>query len=267
MKTRRSRATPKRKSSVDGSVYTWCRVSRDFNGVMYDGSVDSYDKKRQVWHVTFDDGDEEEIDHLELLTAIDAFKGEADEEHIGRRIVRIFDGKHFGATIDRYDAKERYWHALHDDGDEEELDHAEVLQARDLHYRTVTLKEHKETSTTKSLGAKISVSAAEKKQVAFVNPEDEIPVGGSPSPKRIVEEVVYEEVVEEIAGVSSQHVEEEAFEEEAATLAPRSKRMRWLLMLGGICVFACAGAGIVAPHFVLNLKSSVAIVDDAREEL
>ena len=263
MRTRRSRAAPKGKSSaVDGTVYTWCRVSREFNGVMYDGSVDSYDKKRQVWHVTFDDGDEEELGHVDLLIAMDAFKGEADEEHIGRRIVRIFDGKPFGATIDRYDAKERYWHALHDDGDEEELDHVEVLVAVDMHYRTVTLKEHKKTSNKKkSLGANVSVPAAETKQVAvdeFSNPEDEIPVGGSPSPKRLVEEVVYEEVVGDIVGVSS--VEE-------AALAPRSKRVRWILMLGGMCLFACAGAGLVSPHFRTTRKSLLATVGGARAEL
>lgn len=259
---RRSRTTPKKKSSIDGSVYTWCRVSREFNGVMYDGSVDSYDKKYQVWHVIFDDGDAEELDHTELLIAMDAFKGEGDEEHIGRRIVRIFDGKHFGATIDRYDPEERFWHALHDDGDEEELDHVELLEAEDLHYRTVTVKEHKKRSAKKkSLGAKFSVSAEQVATNAFVNP------GDSPSPTKVVEEVVFEEVVEEIDdGASSDPVEEGAFEEEA-TLAPRTKRTRWLLMLGGICLFACAGAGVVAPHFVLNHKSPVVNVDDAREEL
>lgn len=55
---------------------------------------------------------------------------------LGRRIARLFDGVKYFGTVDRYDGVEdglALWHTTHDDGDEEQLDFAELMTALQLH--------------------------------------------------------------------------------------------------------------------------------------
>ncbi len=45
------------------------KVAKKFGKKMYLGTIDKYDRKNLFWHVTYDDGDEEEIDRGDLCNA------------------------------------------------------------------------------------------------------------------------------------------------------------------------------------------------------
>jgi len=46
------------------------RVAKDFDGMMYHGSVDKYDSVHKLWHIRYDDNDDEDMNELELLKVI-----------------------------------------------------------------------------------------------------------------------------------------------------------------------------------------------------
>jgi RNA polymerase subunit RPABC4/transcription elongation factor Spt4 len=56
--------------------YVGKRVSRQFGSQICDGTVDKFDSRRRMWYIDYDwGGDIEEMDHCELLYAIDLFGG------------------------------------------------------------------------------------------------------------------------------------------------------------------------------------------------
>ena len=60
--------------------YVGKRVSRQFGSQICDGTVDKFDSRRRMWYIDYDwGGDVEEMDHCELLFAIDLFGGEKDD--------------------------------------------------------------------------------------------------------------------------------------------------------------------------------------------
>ena len=60
--------------------YVGKRVSRQFGSQICDGTVDKFDSRRRMWYIDYDwGGDVEEMDHYELLHAIDLFGGKKDD--------------------------------------------------------------------------------------------------------------------------------------------------------------------------------------------
>ena len=118
-------------TSVDSSKIG-SRISREFDSKIYHGTVDGHNPRRRLWHVTYDDGDAEELDRYELLSAIELFKGSTDVSYVGRRVSRKFGRKIYNGIVDKFDGTDRLWHITYGDGDAEELDHEELLFALDL---------------------------------------------------------------------------------------------------------------------------------------
>ena len=116
------------------SKYIGRRVSRAFGsqGQLYQGTIDSYDQIYDLWHITYDDGDAEEMDHVELLVAMDLFEGNGDRSYIGRRVSRAFGTQICDGTVDAFDSRRRMWTIAYDYGEVGEMDHRELLYALDL---------------------------------------------------------------------------------------------------------------------------------------
>jgi len=69
-------------NDVDNSAsHVGRRVSKKFGLKYYHGTVDKFDSLERLWHVTYDDGDEEELDREELLFAV----GKFDSLHNGKK--------------------------------------------------------------------------------------------------------------------------------------------------------------------------------------
>ncbi|KAL7546561.1 hypothetical protein ACHAWF_009888 [Thalassiosira exigua] len=68
-RTPRRSAKPPARDRDDGAAYVGRRISRDFDGAAYPGTVDRYDARAKLWHVKYDDGDEEELNRGELVEA------------------------------------------------------------------------------------------------------------------------------------------------------------------------------------------------------
>jgi len=78
------------------SRYIGRRVSKRFGRKMYHGTVDGADEDHRLWHVTYDDGDAEELDHEELLIAMDWYQrinNAHDDENDGSVQMRISRAK------------------------------------------------------------------------------------------------------------------------------------------------------------------------------
>ena len=54
-----------------GESYVGQRIAKDFDGDIYYGTVSKYFPKDRLWKIDYDDGDKEELDHEELLFALD----------------------------------------------------------------------------------------------------------------------------------------------------------------------------------------------------
>lgn len=140
--TRRSRrATPSRKkkktptkiSTAHGTSYVGSDIARTINNELYTGTVTNYYPRRSLWRVTYSDDDEEELNHLEVLHAINLAQNNEPTSHVGKRVARKFENVVYFGIIDKYDGKEKLWHVNFDDDDEEELEFEEVLFALDLY--------------------------------------------------------------------------------------------------------------------------------------
>ena len=103
-------------------------ISKEFDGKPFRGKVVGYDSKDNFFKVKYDDSDEEEMDHEELVQCMSAVKC-----HVGTVISKEFDGKPFRGKVIEYDAKEKLYKVQYEDGDEEEMDHEEVMQCMVIH--------------------------------------------------------------------------------------------------------------------------------------
>ena len=150
--TTTKRKTPKKtKATADGgTIYIGRRIAREFNGELYQGTVDSYrsngPRHHHLWHVKYDDDDEEELNRSELLLALDKFarnnnfvKDDDDKSapppppYVGRRISKKFGKEIYHGTVDGFDESNMLWKIAYDDGDAEEMGLKEVLFAMDLY--------------------------------------------------------------------------------------------------------------------------------------
>ena len=64
--------------------YIGHRVSREFGRKICDGTVDKFDSRRRRWKITYDYGEVGEMDHREILYAIDLFDGKDEAMPIER---------------------------------------------------------------------------------------------------------------------------------------------------------------------------------------
>lgn len=143
--TRRSRrATPSRKkktltkiSTAHGTSYVGSDIARTINNELYTGTITNYYPRRSLWRVTYTDDDEEELNHLEVLHAINLAQNNEPTSHVGKRVARKFENVVYFGNIDKYDGKEKLWHILFDDDDQEELEFEEVLFALDLYENSI----------------------------------------------------------------------------------------------------------------------------------
>lgn len=119
--------------SKKNNRYIGRRIAREFDGQgIYHGTVDGFDAVYDLYHIAYDDGDAEEMNHTELLFAMDLFQGNSDRSYIGRRVSREFGRKVCDGTIDKFDSRRRLWKVAYDYGEVGEMDHREVLYAMDL---------------------------------------------------------------------------------------------------------------------------------------
>ena len=86
----------------------------------------SHDDDVPIWHIRHEDGDEEDLEKYELETAM-----LASGDFVGMGIVRYFDGVPVRGIVTEYLPGEPFdlWHCRHEDGDEEDLEQYEVVQA------------------------------------------------------------------------------------------------------------------------------------------
>ena len=103
----------------NSSIYIGRKITREFDGELYHGTVDSVRTgNKMMWHVTYnDDGDQEELNRRELLFALDLHErlgdiidddddGDACRApfyYAGRRISKKFGRKIYQGTIDNFD--------------------------------------------------------------------------------------------------------------------------------------------------------------------
>ena len=105
----------------NSSIYIGRKITREFDGELYHGTVDSVrTDNNMIWHVTYnDDGDQEELNRRELLFALDLHERLGDNidddddddgdarrapfYYAGRRISKKFGRKIYQGTIDNFD--------------------------------------------------------------------------------------------------------------------------------------------------------------------
>lgn len=134
--TKKKEVAKSHEGSNNNEMYFGKSVIRQFEGQNRTGTVERYISKKEQWHITYDNGVGEDVKHGELLLGLDEFNGTKDSAHVGRtRVTRKFNSRPFDGIVDSFDEKERLWHIAFDDGDEEELDHIELLIAQDLYVR------------------------------------------------------------------------------------------------------------------------------------
>ena len=73
----------------DGKKYIGTRVGKLFDGAMYFGTVDNYSVDSALWHVVYDDGDDEEYDINDLETGIAEFRKWNLKSHTNRKSAPI----------------------------------------------------------------------------------------------------------------------------------------------------------------------------------
>lgn len=114
------------------NAYNSRRIAREFDGQIHHGTVDGFDAAYNLWHISYDDGDAEEMNHTELLFAMDLFEGNSDRSYVGRRVSREFGRKVCDGTVDKFDSRRSLWKIAYDYGEVGEMDHRELLYAVDL---------------------------------------------------------------------------------------------------------------------------------------
>ena len=127
----KSKSSKKNKVEIDGSYYINLKISKEFDNEIYQGTIDSYDHNRSLWHITYNDGDEEELNYAEILLGIHLANGNNATHYLGKQVLRSFGSEVYHGTVDKYDEKDGLWHVTFEDGDEEELDLEELLFALD----------------------------------------------------------------------------------------------------------------------------------------
>ena len=131
--------------------YVGRRISKEFedHGI-YHGTVDSFDAEYDIWHITYDDGDAEEMKLSELLLSMDFFQGKGGRSYIGHRVSRQFGSTICDGKISKFDYKQCRWEIAYNYGGVGEMDHQELLYARHLfHNKEIEVPEkpmHQQTS-------------------------------------------------------------------------------------------------------------------------
>ena len=116
----RRRKTPQ-KSRATSSInneghYVGKRIAREFDdNVIYHGTIDKYHPRRRLWSIKYDDGDAEELDHREVLLAIDLAEANTELSYVDKRCSRKFGRKVYHATVDKFDRRARLWHITFDE--------------------------------------------------------------------------------------------------------------------------------------------------------
>ena len=144
------------------------RAARVFDGEVTGGEIMRWNRKAALWHMVHDDGDEEDLELAEVKAALRLATKQAAQDprragagagaeggalpagaqkdgaavelqeggawstshaYVGKRAARVFDGEVTGGEIMRWNRKAALWHMVHDDGDEEDLELAEVKAA------------------------------------------------------------------------------------------------------------------------------------------
>lgn len=109
-------------------------------GAWYDGEVASYDAKDGLYFIRYEDGDEEELDMMEMKKQVVVVNDKEEKPNekpaawpIGTRIRKFFQeevhpdgGAWYEGEVTSFDAKHGYYFIRYDDGDEEELDSEEM---------------------------------------------------------------------------------------------------------------------------------------------
>ena len=130
---------------TEGHPFVGKKVRRLFNNVSgaVDGKITKYlpanGKQPALFHMVHDDGDEEDLEYVEAKEAINNAKegveGWVTEGHdfIGKRACRVFNGSNTLGTITAYlpahDDDPELFHIVHDDGDEEDVEHKDTKEA------------------------------------------------------------------------------------------------------------------------------------------
>lgn len=164
-----------------GIKYVGRRIALDLDGEIFEGTISRFNASSCHWNIIFDNGVAEEMDHVDLLLAMDLFQGNSDRSYIGLRVSRKFGSKICDGTIDRFDSRRRLWRIAFDYGDVGEvveMDHRELLYAIDLFEG----KEDEEPTESTNLQVHPSYCAKRKKyqnddddddvQLFFFNCED-----------------------------------------------------------------------------------------------
>lgn len=107
----------------------------DEHSSWYKGTIVAYDKRSHFYHIKYEDGDEEDLEHNEFEIVSD--KNEArpivpppdNAYKIGTRTKKFFEDHKsawYEATIVGYNRKTRLYKVQYDDGDCEDLEHIEI---------------------------------------------------------------------------------------------------------------------------------------------
>ena len=110
----RRRRTPQKSARTSGS-YVGKRIAREFDDEIYHGTIDTYHPRRRLWSIKYDDGDAEELDHREVLLAIDLAEGNTELSYVDKRVSRKFGRKVYHGTVDKFDRRARLWHITFDE--------------------------------------------------------------------------------------------------------------------------------------------------------
>ncbi len=85
---KRQKSTP-RKKALDPKKYVGQRIAKYFdaptddnenNQEIYFGTVERYTEEDKLWHIAYDDGDEEDFDLNDLKVAVHEYAGRKDED-------------------------------------------------------------------------------------------------------------------------------------------------------------------------------------------
>ena len=122
----------------DPSIFVNRRVAKFFGDDLFFGTVKNFipfkDAGVQLWHIEFDDNDEEDCNQQELEAALRLYRTYKDFEDpkafVGQRVARYFGGVVFYGTITKHspatDEEVQLWRVEYDDGDKEDSDLKEL---------------------------------------------------------------------------------------------------------------------------------------------
>jgi hypothetical protein len=118
-----------------------------FPNQLFRGTVTSFRSSQDeepLFHITYDDGDEEEVFYIDknaiegrdLKTLLATFEKYGEDEidpgtdplsFISRRFAKQFGAGFYFGTVTSYDEEEKLWKVMYDDGDLDENDTDELL--------------------------------------------------------------------------------------------------------------------------------------------